>query len=62
MGVAPFLIDADASAAAGGWPKGGQTTMSIPNNHFSYALTWFGLAITLVIVFGLFAVRRLRGS
>ena len=61
-GVAPFLIDADASAAPGGWPKGGQTTMSIPNNHFSYALTWFGLAITLVIVFGLFAVRRLRGS
>lgn len=61
-GVAPFLIDADVTPTAGGWPKGGQTTMSIPNNHFSYALTWFGLAITLLIVFGLFAMRRLRGG
>jgi surfeit locus 1 family protein len=61
-GVAPFLIDADVTPTPGGWPKGGQTTMSIPNNHFSYALTWFGLAITLLIVFGLFAMRRLRGG
>jgi surfeit locus 1 family protein len=62
-GVAPFLMDADAAPPnPGGWPKGGQTQMSIPNNHFSYALTWFGLAITLVIVFGLFAARRLRGE
>ena len=60
-GVAPFMIDADATPLPGGWPKGGQTTMAIPNNHFSYALTWFGLAITLLIVFGLFAARRLRG-
>jgi surfeit locus 1 family protein len=59
--VAPFLIDADATPVPGGWPKGGQTTMSIPNNHFSYALTWFGLAITLLVVFGVFAARRLRG-
>lgn len=61
-GVAPFLIDADATPVPGGWPKGGQTTMSFPNNHLSYALTWFGLAITLVIVFGVFAARRLRGA
>ncbi len=61
-GVAPFLIDADASPSPGEWPKGGQTTMSIPNNHFSYALTWFGLAVTLLIMFGLFAKRRLRGT
>jgi len=60
-GVAPFLMDADATPLPGGWPKGGQTTMSIPNNHFSYALTWFGLAITLLVVFGFFAAKRLRG-
>lgn len=61
-GVAPFLMDADVSPVPGGWPKGGQTTMAIPNNHFSYALTWFGLAITLLVVFALFAVKRLRGE
>ena len=60
--VAPFLIDADATPVPGGWPKGGQTVMSIPNNHLSYALTWFGLAITLVIIFAIFATRRLRAG
>lgn len=60
--VAPFLIDAEAAPIPGGWPKGGQTTISIPNNHFSYALTWFGLSITLLVVFALFAMRRLRGA
>lgn len=60
--AAPFLIDADATPLPGGWPKGGQTTMSIPNNHFSYALTWFGLAVTLLIIFVIFAARRLRRS
>ncbi len=58
--TAPFLIDADATPLPGGWPKGGQTTMSIPNNHFTYALTWFGLAITLLIIFVIYAGRRIR--
>lgn len=60
--VAPFFIDADATPVPGGWPKGGQTEMSIPNNHLSYALTWFGLAVTLLAVFGVFARRRLKES
>ena len=42
--MAPFTIDEDASALPGGLPQGGETVLSIPNNHLSYALTWFGLA------------------
>ena len=57
--VAPFMIDADATPVPGGWPRGGTTTLTIPNNHLSYALTWFGLAATLIGVFGAFAWRRL---
>ena len=60
--VAPFIIDADATPNPGGWPKGGQTRLSIPNDHVTYALTWFGLALTLVGVFGAWAWRRLRGE
>jgi surfeit locus 1 family protein len=49
-GVAPFSIDADATENPGGWPKGGATVLKIPNNHLSYALTWFALAATLIVV------------
>jgi surfeit locus 1 family protein len=30
---------------------------AIPNNHLSYALTWFGLALTLAAVYGVYAYR-----
>ena len=58
--VAPFTIDADASAVPGGLPQGGETVLDIPNNHLSYALTWFGLAGGLLGVFGAYAWRRLH--
>ena len=60
--VAPFYIDADATPVPGGWPKGGQTRLTLPNNHLQYALTWFGIAVTLIGVFAVFAARRLRGA
>jgi surfeit locus 1 family protein len=58
--VAPFLIDADASPNPGGWPRGGQTPLTLPNNHLQYVITWYGLALTLVGVFAAFAWRRLK--
>ena len=58
--VAPFSIDADATPNPGGWPKGGATVMKIPNNHLSYALTWFALAATLAAVTAVFIARRER--
>lgn len=59
--MAPFLIDADATPNPGGWPRGGQTQLTLPNNHLQYALTWYGLALTLIAVFGAFAWKRVRG-
>jgi surfeit locus 1 family protein len=60
--VAPFWIDADPAPNAAGWPRPGQTNLAIPNNHLGYALTWFGLALTLVAVFGAWGRQRLRSS
>jgi surfeit locus 1 family protein len=53
--AAPFTLDADAIPVPGGWPRGGATERNLPNNHFSYALTWFGLALALIGVFMAFA-------
>ncbi len=58
--AAPFSVDADATAVPGGWPRGGTTEVATPNNHLSYALTWFGLAAGLLAVFATLAWRRLR--
>jgi surfeit locus 1 family protein len=60
--VAPYIIDADADPTLpGGLPQGGETVVSFPNNHLQYALTWFGLAAALAIIFVGFAFRQLRG-
>ncbi|MCB8820348.1 SURF1 family protein [Microvirga rosea] len=56
--VAPFYVEADATPNPGGWPKGGQIRLELPNNHLQYAVTWFGIALTLVGVFAAFAWRR----
>jgi surfeit locus 1 family protein len=58
--VAPFIVDADAVAGATGWPRAGTTERDLPNNHLSYALTWFGLAVGMLGVFVAFVIRKIR--
>jgi surfeit locus 1 family protein len=58
--VVPFFVDAGAAPNPGGWPKGGITRLDLPNNHLSYALTWYGLAAVLVVV-SVLAFRRKAG-
>lgn len=49
---APFAIDAQEEAPKPStWPRAGTTNLTIPNRHLEYALTWFGLAATLVGVY-----------
>ena len=59
--LVPFFLDADATPNPGGWPKGGVTQIDLPNNHLSYAVTWYGLAVVLVVV-SVLAFRRKRGD
>lgn len=60
---APFSLDAEAEPAnPGGWPKGGTTGINIPNRHLEYVLTWYGLAVTLLAIYFVFARQRLLQS
>ena len=43
-------------------PKGGVTRISLPNRHLEYAVTWYGIALTLIGVYLAFAISRLRAS
>jgi len=59
----PYYIDAEAIPAnPGGWPRGGTTNLALPNRHLEYALTWYGLAATLIGVFLAFAAGRLKSA
>lgn len=50
--LAPFFVEADAIPVPGGWPKGGVTRVKFANRHLEYAVTWYGLAVALLAVYG----------
>lgn len=54
--VAPFFVDAQDRIDTGNWPVAGMTMVSFRNNHLSYALTWFGMALLALVAAG-FVVR-----
>jgi len=58
--VAPFTLVALGGAPRGVYPEPAQALPRPANNHFIYALTWFGLAGALLAVFGVYARRLLR--
>lgn len=60
--VAPFYIDQEAPPAPGGWPKVGPLKASLPNNHLQYAVTWYGLALVVLISAIVFLRGRRRAT
>jgi surfeit locus 1 family protein len=61
--VLPFFLDEQprkSGAADAPWPRPGVTRLDLPNRHLEYALTWYGLAGTLIAVYLAFAIGRLR--
>ncbi len=57
---APFYIEQESPAPAGGVPKPGRLVVNLRDNHLQYAITWFGLALGLAGVYGVWLMRRRR--
>lgn len=57
--VAPFYVDADETPNPGGLPIGGKTMLVFPNNHLSYAITWYVLA-AMTVAAGWYVTRNLN--
>ena len=51
-GVAPFYIDLEGPAPPGGLPRPGTPAVQLRNEHLQYAITWYGLAAVVSIMFG----------
>jgi len=62
-GTAPFYLEAERQGDGLTPPAGvdaKELIARIPDNHLQYALTWWGLALTLIGVFGAFAWQARR--
>ena len=59
--VSPAFVEIDDMPVAGGFPKGGQTRLSVPNNHVEYAITWFVLSFSLLGIYILYGRRKAAG-
>jgi surfeit locus 1 family protein len=59
--LAPYTLVALAPPGAPpGVPEPARTLPRPPNNHLVYAITWYGLAVALLVVFALYARKVLR--
>jgi surfeit locus 1 family protein len=56
--AAPFYIDQETPVPTTGLPRPGALAVRLRNDHLGYALTWFGLAATLIGVFGMWVIRE----
>ena len=55
-----FYIDQISPTPQGGLPAPRPSRIELPNRHLEYALTWWGLAVTLVAVYFGFVIGQLR--
>ncbi len=58
--IAPFFIEAEVAAATRPAPQPDLRQLTLRNRHLEYAVTWWGLALTLVCVYAAFISGRLR--
>jgi surfeit locus 1 family protein len=60
MSVASFYVEAETATGGPAGPQPELSKINLTNRHLEYALTWYGLAVTLFGVYLAFAVSRLR--
>ena len=53
--VAPFYVEQEGPVPPGGLPRPGKIVANLRNEHLQYAFTWFGLAVVLLVAFGVWA-------
>ena len=58
--VEPFVLIAIGDAPREYWPDPARHLPRPPNNHLQYAITWYGLAVALVVIFVIWSRRTLR--
>jgi surfeit locus 1 family protein len=58
--AAPFTLVVMGDVTPGVFPQPATALPRPPNDHLNYALTWFGLALSLAVVFAVYVRKALR--
>jgi len=58
--AAPFYVEQESPAPPGGLPQPGKLVVRLRNQHLGYAVTWYGLALVLVVAFAVWAPKSGR--
>ncbi len=58
--LVPFFADQRAGNQKNPWPRPGTTRVNPPNRHLGYVITWYGLALALLGVYGFFLYSNKR--
>jgi surfeit locus 1 family protein len=58
--VAPFYVEQETPVPPGGLPKPGKLEVRLRNEHLQYVVTWYGLALALAVLFGVWALKTGR--
>jgi surfeit locus 1 family protein len=58
--VAPFYVEQETPVPPGGLPQPGKLEVRLRNEHLQYVVTWYGLALVLVVIFAVWALKTGR--
>ncbi|MBM3532368.1 MAG: SURF1 family protein [Alphaproteobacteria bacterium] len=58
--VRPYLVEGLRQPIPGGFPVGGEIQVALRNDHLQYAITWYALAIALVVIYVLYHLKLER--
>jgi surfeit locus 1 family protein len=62
MKIVPFVLQALPGDDPKKFPRAPKPEAQLSNNHLQYAITWFSLAVVLLVISGLFIRKLVRGS
>jgi len=60
--IAPFYVEQESPVPPGGLPQPGKIAVTLRNAHLQYAITWYGLALVLLVMFATWARASFRGG
>ncbi len=55
--VHPYLVEGLRQTIPGGFPVGGEIRVALRNDHLQYAITWYALALALVVIYVLYHLK-----